>query len=155
MTNQDFFDLFSAFNAFDVRFLVVGGYAVTFHARPRFTKDLDVWMDPDPENAARAWKALAAYGAPVKDLAPADLEKAGTIFQIGVPPNRIDLLTSLEGLEFGPAWARRVRAAYGNCPVSYLGRADLITNKRAVGRPQDLLDAELLEKTEDRPPSRT
>lgn len=103
MTNRDFFDLFCALNAAEARYLVVGGYAVTFHARPRFTKDLDVWIDPDPANAARVWKALAAYGAPVRELSPTDLSSASTVFQIGLPPNRIDLLTSLDGVEFSTA----------------------------------------------------
>ncbi len=145
MTNQDFFDLFSTFNAFEVRYLVVGGYAVTFHTRPRFTKDLEVWIDPSPENALRAWRALAAYGAPVSDLSPSELSKLETVFQIGVPPNRIDLLTSLEAVAFEVAWNGRVVANYGACPVAYLGLDDLIANKRAVGGPQDLVDAESLE----------
>ena len=84
MTNQDFRDLFSAFNAAEVRYLIVEGYAVTFHTRPRFTKDLDVWVDPELTNAERAWRAMAAFGAPVEDLKPSDLTNTEAVFQTSV-----------------------------------------------------------------------
>ena len=94
--NPDFRDLFAALNAAAARYLLVGGYAVAFHAAPRFTKDLDVWTEPTPANAARVAEALRAFGAPLQDLSLADLERAGLVFQIGVPPNRIDIVTSTE-----------------------------------------------------------
>ncbi len=143
--NPDFKDLFVALNAAEARYLVVGAHAVGFHARPRFTKDLDLWVDPAGENAERVRKALAAFGAPIRGLSVADLADPRTVFQIGVAPNRIDILTALEGLEFPGAWQRRVEARYGDCPIHILARSDLLRNKRAVGRPQDLLDAEALE----------
>ncbi len=146
MTNRDFRDLFSTFADFEVRFLVVGGYAVAFHAEPRYTKDLDVWIDPDPANAARAWKALGAFGAPMSDLREGDLSDPGMVFQMGLPPNRIDVLTSLEGLEFPEAWSRRVLSRYADVEIAYVSREDLIRNKRAVGRPQDELDVRRLEE---------
>jgi len=145
VTNPDFRDLFSALNAAEVRYLIVGAYAVTFHASPRFTKDLDIWIDPDPANARRTWTALAAFGAPVKDLNPAELADPDVVYQIGVPPNRVDILTTLTGVGFAEAWARRVEARYGDCPVAYISKEDLVTNKRRVARPLDLEDVRRLE----------
>lgn len=142
--NRDFRDLFYDFNAAEVRYLVVGAYAVTFHARPRFTKDLDLWIDADSDNAQRAWEALAKFGAPLTDVTPSDLATPGMILQIGVAPNRIDILTSLEGVDFGEAWSRRVSTQYGDCEINILSKPDLIENKRRVARPQDLIDVEVL-----------
>ena len=144
--NPDFRDLFAALNAAAARYLLVDGYAVAFHAAPRFTKDLDVWTEPTPANAARVAEALRAFGAPLQDLSLADLERAGLVFQIGVPPNRIDIVTSIDGVEFAEAWRGRAETSYGEQYVPVIGRAELIRNKRASGRPQDLLDVELLER---------
>jgi hypothetical protein len=145
-TNRDFRDLFSAFAAREIRFLVVGAYAVTHYARPRFTKDLDLWVDPDPENAGRVLAALADFGAPVAGLSAADLARPRTVFQIGVPPTRIDILTSVAGLAFASCWRRRTAGTYGGIAVQFLGKRDLLRNKRLVGRPQDLLDVRALER---------
>ncbi len=147
MINRDFRDLFSALNAAEVRYLVVGAYAVTFHSRPRFTKDLDIWIDRDPSNAERTWRALAAFGAPVRELRPADLTRPEVVYQIGIAPNRIDIVTQIEAVEFDRAWERRAQGEYGDCPIQVISRADLIVNKRAVGRPQDLLDVQELERS--------
>ncbi|MBL8756412.1 MAG: hypothetical protein JNK15_24170 [Planctomycetes bacterium] len=140
----------AALSAHDARFLIVGGYAVTFHARPRFTKDLDVWVDPIPTNSERVFAALAAFGAPLAahGVRAADFSTPGTIYQIGLPPSRIDVLTTVDGLEFGPCWDRRSVAKFGDTPVAYLSRADLIVNKKTVGRPQDLEDIRALERPE-------
>lgn len=148
MTNRDFSELLASFGAHDVRFLVVGGYAVTFHTRPRFTKDLDVWVEPTPENANRVVAALTAFGAPLAahGVCAADFARAGVVYQMGMPPNRIDVLTSVDGLEFAQCWPRRVVSTYGGIAVAYLAKADLITNKRTVGRPQDLEDVRSLER---------
>lgn len=148
MINPDFRDLLFAFNAHDVRYLIVGGYAVAFHARPRFTKDLDVWIDPEPGNAERAWNALAGFGAPLEGVSVEDLATPGTVLQIGIAPNRIDVLTTCAGLEFATCWERSVSWEYGDARLRVLSRSDLIENKRTVGRPQDLLDLEAL-KDED------
>ncbi len=144
--NPDFRDLFAALNAAGARYLLVGGYAVAFHAEPRFTKDLDVWAEPSPANAPHVYEALRVFGAPLQGLTEGDLERAGLIFQIGVPPNRIDILTSIDGVEFVQAWSGRSETTYGDQPVHVIGRAELIQNKRASGRPQDLLDLEILER---------
>jgi hypothetical protein len=141
--NRDFRDLFSAA---DVRFLVVGAHAVIFYSVPRYTKHLDLWIDATPENAARAWRALAAFGAPLEGITVGDLFHPGTKLQIGVEPNRIDILTDVEGLPFEEAWNRRQMSSYGDIPIALLNLDDLIASKRAAGRPQDQLDLEWLEK---------
>jgi hypothetical protein len=144
-TNSDFEELLCEFNARDVRYLVVGGYAFSFHAKPRFTKDLALWIDATLENAQRVWDALGSFGAPLTELRPDDLAQPGTIFQIGQPPVRVDILTRLDGLSFDQAWSGRDEGRYGEQKVGFLSRADLIRNKRAVGRAQDLADVEALE----------
>jgi hypothetical protein len=140
----------ASFAAHEVRFLVVGAYAVTFHARPRFTRDLDVWVEPTAANAARVVQALANFGAPLAahGIGPADLQQPGVVYQMGVAPNRIDVLTAVDGLDFADCWPRRAQSTYGGVPVAYLGKSDLIANKRAVGRPQDLEDVKALERDE-------
>jgi hypothetical protein len=132
-------------NAEKARYLIVGGFAVMLHTEPRFTKDLDVWVEPTPTNAVRVWSALARFGAPLRDVSPDVFTRPGNFFVIGVIPNRIDVLTHLTALEFPKAWRRRRRASYGGVRAGFLAAEDLLRNKRAVGRPQDLLDAEKLE----------
>ncbi|MCP5071049.1 MAG: hypothetical protein GY946_31180 [bacterium] len=144
MINPDFKDLLLAFNAAEVRYLVVGAYAVTFHAQPRFTKDLDLWVEASPENAARVHKALTAFGAPIGELTVDDLANPEMVYQIGVAPNRIDVLMGVSGLGFSEAWPERVDSTYGDCPIHVISRQDLIRNKRAAGRPQDLIDLRAL-----------
>lgn len=144
-TNPDFNDLLSALNEAGAEFLVVGAHAVMAYTFPRYTKDLDLWIRPSRANARRVRKALAVFGAPLADLKDEDLAVAGTIFQIGVAPNRIDILTSVEALEFSSCFERAKVASYGQIPIRILGKADLIANKRAVGRMQDLLDVQNLE----------
>jgi Nucleotidyl transferase of unknown function (DUF2204) len=146
-TNRDFSDLLSELSAAEARFLVVGAHAVVYHSVPRYTKDLDLWIEPSLENARHVFAALQRFGAPLRDLKVEDLTTPGIIFQIGVEPNRIDLLTDIEGLDFESAWQRRVAATYGDVPISILSLDDLLASKRAAGRPQDLLDAEWLERS--------
>ncbi len=142
--NPDFRDLFAALNAAHAEFLIIGGYALAVHGTPRFTKDLDVWVQPTPENAKRVWTALDAFGAPLLDLTLQDLSTPGIVFQMGLPPNRIDIITTIDGVEFQEAWEHRMSSAYGDQPVMVMGVDDLIRNKEATGRPQDRLDAETL-----------
>ncbi len=143
--NQDFVDLLHAFTAADVRFLIVGAYALALHGRPRATGDLDVWIEATPENARRVVRALAAFGAPLTDVAEADFAREGITYQIGVPPGRIDILTTLTGLSFVEAWPDRMRRPFGDIDVDFIGRASFIRNKRATARPKDLADIEGLE----------
>ena len=143
--NQDFIDLLRAFIAADVRFLIVGAYALALHGRPRATGDLDVWVEATPENARRVVRGLAAFGAPLKDISEDDFTREGVVYQIGVPPGRIDLLTELSGLTFPDAWRDRLRRPFGDVEVDFIGRASFIRNKRATGRPKDLGDIEGME----------
>lgn len=145
--NPDFSDLFAAFNAAGAKYLLVGGYALAIHAQPRFTKDLDVWVEAEVENARRVHAALTAFGAPMSSLTTADLESPGLIFQIGIPPNRIDVFTAIDGVDFADAWRRRFVSDYGGHTITVIGRADLVTNKRATGRAQDALDADVLDRS--------
>ena len=142
--NPDFRDLFAALNAAGAEFLIIGGYALAIHGTPRFTKDLDVWVDATPENAQKVWDALDAFGAPFLDLTLQDFSVPGIVFQMGLPPNRIDIITVIDGVEFHEAWEHRVASAYGDQPVMVIGIDDLIRNKEATGRPQDRLDAQVL-----------
>ena len=138
--NPDFRDLFAALNDAGAKYLLVGGYAVAFHGQPRFTKDLDIWVEASVENASRVFAALKTFGAPLENLTPTDLAQPELIFQIGVPPNRIDVLTSIDGVTFAEAWDAREQTTYGDQTVPVIGRTHLIQNKRASGRPQDLVD---------------
>lgn len=145
--NEDFLELLSCLRDAEARFLVIGAYAVGIHGRPRATKDLDVWIEASADNAARVIRALRQFGAPLGDLVTSDLEHVGTGFKMGIPPRRIDILTQIEGISFAEAWPNRIEADFGEgvrCPV--IGLADIITNKRAAGRPQDLADVAMLER---------
>ena len=146
--NQDFVDLLRAFSDRRVEHLVVGAHALAAHGHVRATKDLDIWIRPTPENAARAFQALIGFGAPTSDLEEADLSTPGTVFQIGVAPVRIDILTRIDGVEFDEAWAARVPASFGGASTAVLSKTHLIRNKRAAGRLQDLADVERLERGE-------
>jgi hypothetical protein len=128
----------------DARFLIVGAYAVSYHAEPRATADLDIWIDATPENAERVYVALRAFGAPLVDLSAADLSTPSVVFQIGVAPRRIDIRTSIDGVLFAEAWRGRAEALYEGVRFPVIGIDALMKNKRAVGRPKDLLDLEML-----------
>lgn len=128
----------------DVRFLVVGGYAVAAHGHPRYTKDLDVWVWIDTRNAQRLLLALTDFGFGSLGLSEADFTEPGMIVQLGHPPKRIDLLTSLDGVEFAECWASRVEFDIDGTPVPFIDLDSLVVNKRATGRLQDLADAEAL-----------
>jgi hypothetical protein len=140
--NRDFVDLLRAFADADVRFLIVGAYALAHHGRPRATADLDIWVDPTPVNAPRVMRALAAFGAPLDDVSETDFASPGVVFQIGVPPGRIDILTDLTGLTFAEAWPTRASGRFGDLAVDFLGRDAFMRNKRATGRVKDLADIE-------------
>ena len=142
--NPDFVALLREFSAAEVRFLIVGAYALAHHARPRATGDLDVWVEPTAVNAERVHRALRAFGAPLADLSAADLTQPELVYQIGIPPRRIDILTSLTGLTFDEAWNARAEGPFGDTRCPYLGREAFVRNKRAVGRPRDLADLEAL-----------
>lgn len=148
--NPDFRDLLAAFNAHGVEFLVVGAHALAAHGLVRATKDLDVWVRPDAGNAERVIAALVEFGAPLHDLTVDDLSRPGLIFQIGVEPIRIDVITSIDGVTFEAAWPHRLEAKFADQSAPILSREDMITNKRAAGRDQDLLDVKWLERQKDK-----
>ncbi|HET8650193.1 MAG TPA: nucleotidyltransferase [Gemmatimonadales bacterium] len=145
MLNPDFRDMLSAFGAEGVEFLVVGGYALALHGLPRATGDLDFWIRRSPHNATRIMRALAAFGAPLDQVTETDLCQPDLIFQLGIEPNRIDIVTAIDGVEFDDAWPNRVVAAIDGVEVPFIGLRDLITNKRVAGRPQDIADVSRLE----------
>jgi hypothetical protein len=144
--NRDFRDLFAALNESGARYLLVGGYAVALHAQPRFTKDLDLWIGSDSANAIRVYEALRSFGAPLMNVTSRDLAEPGVVLQIGVAPNRVDLMTSIDGVAFEEAWEARGATRYADQEINVIGRAHLIQNKRASGRPQDLIDLQALER---------
>jgi hypothetical protein len=144
--NPDYRDMLSAFCEHKVDFLLVGAYALAAHGLPRATGDLDLWVRPTPENAHRVWTALAAFGAPMRDLSEADLSRGNLVFQIGVVPRRIDVLTAIDGVDFEAAWQGRIEANIEGLTIPILGRDDLIRNKKASGRPQDIADVSRLEE---------
>ncbi|HWN98981.1 MAG TPA: hypothetical protein VNS63_06875 [Blastocatellia bacterium] len=145
--NRDFRDLLAEFNAQGVEYLVVGAHALAAHGHVRATRDLDLWVRPDVGNAKRVLTALKAFGTPLQDLTEADLSRQGTVFQIGVPPLRIDVITAI-GVTFDDAWSARFPAKFAGEPAAVLSREHLIQNKRASGGAQDLADLEWLETGE-------
>ena len=147
--NRDFRDLLAAFNDHSVDYIVVGAHALAAHGHVRATRDLDVWIRPEASNAGRVFNALKGFGAALQDLSEADLMTEGTVFQIGVPPLRIDLITSIDGIDFDTAWTSRFTTRFADQTVSVLSREHLIINKLAAGRTQDLADVEWLESQED------
>jgi hypothetical protein len=144
--NPDFKDLLSIFNANGVEFIIVGAHALAAHGLVRATKDMDVWVRPAPANAKLVFKALGEFGAPLGDLTIEDLSRSGLIFQIGVAPIRIDIITAIDGVTFEDAWHDRFMATFADEAVSVLSRGHLIQNKRAAGRDQDLVDVKWLER---------
>jgi len=145
LLNTNFKDMLSALSEAGAEFLVVGAYAMAVHGCPRATGDIDLWVRPTAENAARVWNALRAFGAPTSQLKVEDFVTPDVVYQIGVAPNRIDLLTSISGVDFELAWSHKVSAKMGGLAVPVIGLAELLANKRASGRPKDLVDVDLLD----------
>jgi len=145
--NSDFKELLEAFNAAGVRYLIIGGYAVIKHAEPRFTKDLDLWVATDTVNSEKVYAALVEFGAPIEKLSPQDFAESDAFFTMGFPPNRIDIMFNLNGVDTTTVWERRIHGMLGDVPVYFISREDLIANKESVGRLQDLADAEKLRQT--------
>jgi hypothetical protein len=145
MLNKDFKEFIELLNENNVGYLVVGGYAVAFHGHPRYTKDLDVWIDLSPDNADKILNALKQFGFGSLGLKPDDFLEDGQIIQLGYPPNRIDILTTLTDLKFADCYKARVEAKIQGLQINFIDIDNLKKNKRATGRPQDLVDAENLE----------
>ncbi len=145
MLNQDFKEFIQSLNDNQVRYLVIGGYAVALHGHPRYTKDLDVWIEMTPENAAKMVKALEQFGFSSLGLKAEDFLVPDQIIQLGYPPNRIDLLSTLAGVDFESCYAARVQVEMDKITVNFIDLENLKKNKKAAGRHQDLADLENLE----------
>lgn len=144
--NRDYVEMLAALSEAGAEYLVVGAHALAAHGVPRATGDLDLWVRPTPENARRVWQGLERFEAPLHELTLDDLSREDVVFQIGVVPNRIDVLTSITGVTFDEAWENRTAVEIEGMSVPVLGRAELVRNKRAVGRTRDLADIEGLEE---------
>ncbi|HLY54882.1 MAG TPA: nucleotidyltransferase [Stellaceae bacterium] len=145
--HRDFKELLSTLNGEGVRYLIVGGYAVSLHAQPRATKDLDIFIKPDPANADALFRALARFGAPLEGLTPVDFAVPGSFFRMGRPPVMVDILPEIDGVDFDSAWSRRVMETIDvktGLQAAFIAADDLIAAKLATGRLQDLADVEAL-----------
>ncbi len=148
MLNKDFREFIESLNSNKVRYILIGGYALAFHGHPRYTKDLDIWLDMSPENAERAMQALADFGFSGLDLAIEDFLIRGMVVQLGYPPNRIDLINSPDGVEFQTCFESRIEYDLDGLVLPIIDVENLKKNKKASGRPQDLADLDaLLKKT--------
>ena len=147
--NSDFKDLLQILAECEVRYLVAGGYAVIHHSQPRYTKDIDIWLEPNPANARKLMRAFLRFGIPMVGVTEADFATAGTQFNLGVPPCQIDFLTTIPGLEFVQAWENKVTSKENEFPIFYLGKSDLILAKQTAGRPQDLADLDELRRASE------
>jgi hypothetical protein len=158
MLNEDYRDILLALFDEKVKFLLVGAYALAAYGYPRATMDIDIWVMPAPQNADAVLRALRRFGAPLHNLTREDLQKDGTVFQVGIAPRRIDLVTSASGLQFEEAYERSLSVNIEGIEVHIPSIDDLIRNKRALGRTKDLADVEALEllKTSEQggPPDR-
>lgn len=155
---RHFVEMLDALSAEQVEFLLIGGYALASYGAPRATGDFDIWVRPSHENAERVFRALARFGAPVSahGIVADDFAHEGNVYQIGLPPQRIDIVTSISGVEFQAAWLHRLSVTFRGRPVAVMSRDDFIQNKRASGRPKDLLDVLAIEdvmRAENDPPS--
>jgi len=138
--SSDYRELFKILNKHKVKYLVVGAYAVIFYTEPRYTKDIDIWVEPALKNAEKLYKALGEFGAPLKDISTKDFADKKTIYQIGVAPVRIDIMTSISGSVFTEAWKDRRKTKYADISINIIGVKDLIRSKKKTGRPIDLND---------------
>ena len=140
----DFKELLVLFNAHKVKYLIVGGYALAFHGAPRTTGDIDLFVEPNPKNAQKVWEALNEFGFGQVGLRPEDFFQPGYVIQLGQPPVRIDIMTSLSGVSWDTAHKTKVKGKYGGVPVFFIGRSSLLSNKRAIKRKKDEADLEAL-----------
>ena len=149
MLNEDYKDMLRALCDENVKFILVGAYAMAAHGYPRATMDIDIWVMPSPQNAVAVLRALRQFGAPVSNLSLADLQTEGTVFQIGVAPRRIDIITGATGLQFEETYRTSISLEIEGIEVRIPSVKNLIRNKKATGRTKDLADVEALESLKD------
>lgn len=142
--NSDFKDLLRLLNVHQVKYLIIGGYAVSYYTEPRYTKDLDLWVEASKINSKRLILSLKKFGAPTDNLVEDDFSKKDTLYIFGIPPNRIDILTGVKGVSFAKAWGEKEMVKLGNIKVPFISKEHLKKLKKKAGRPQDLLDLEKL-----------
>ena len=140
----DYKDLLKLLNRHKAQYLIVGAYAVIYYAEPRYTKDMDIWVNPRIDNAQRVWKALKEFGAPLKGIEPEDFSKKTMVYQVGVAPVRVDIIMGIAGIEFAAAWERRSISSFEGVKVNIIGINELIKNKKASKRKQDKVDLDIL-----------
>ncbi len=145
-STKDFEELLESFTRHGVRFVVVGAHALAHHAKPRYTKDLDLFVEMSQDNGRHIVEALEEFGFGGLGITAADFQESGRILQLGVLPNRVDIMTSIDGVSFAEAWDTHVEGAYGRVSVPYIGFDSLVVNKTAAGRPQDLADLDTLKR---------
>jgi len=139
---KDFKELLESLNAHEVEYIIVGAFALAWHGHPRYTGDLDIYVNPKPDNASKLLAALEDFGFGSLGLAPSDFEEPDQVIQLGVAPLRVDILTSISGVDWDASWAGSVHGNYGETPARYLGKAQFRANKLAIGRLKDLADLE-------------
>ena len=144
--SYDYRDLFRILSRHKVKYLIIGAYAVAFYREPRFTKDLDIWVEASPRNAELLYKALSDFGAPLKRVSPEDFTDEKMIYQIGVAPVRVDIMMGLKGMKFIKAWAHRKKSKYAGVPINIVSLKELIYSKKKSGREQDILDVKRLSR---------
>ncbi len=148
LTNSDFRELLNLFEKHEVRYLVVGAYAVMKYSEPRFTKDLDLWIATDSENANSVYGALKEFGAPLANLTAEDFAQQDYFYQMGIPPLRVDIMMSIPGVKFEEAWKNREAVELDNLKIPFISRSDLMRAKEASGRLQDKIDIDRLKEAE-------
>jgi len=147
LSSPDFKELLNLFNGYNVRYLIVGGYAVMKYTEPRFTKDLDIWIATDEENAKNVYSALKEFGAPLTNLTYHDFMSEDYFYQMGRAPFRLDIVMSITGVSFEPAWKNKIVVQLQDMKIPFISKEDLIKNKEALGRPQDMIDVKNLKKS--------
>ncbi len=152
-TNRDFKELLELFNEKKVEYILVGAYALAFHGLPRNTGDMDIWINPSPQNAPLIIKALEDFGFGSLGLTELDFTAADTVIQLGVVPSRIDILTEISGVAWTDAWANKNTGLYGDIPIFFLGKGEFIRNKQCTGRLRDLADIEAITKSQGPTPN--
>ncbi len=152
MFSTDFKELLSAFNEHRVKYLIVGGYALAIHAQPRATKDLDLFIQPEPENARAVFAALVRFGAPLGDLRPDNLVERGSFFRMGTAPQMIEIFSEISGVEFNQAWDRRMERVIeeeAGLTAFFISTEDFVANKLAAARPQDIADVAAVQRASE------